>query len=74
VAYDPVEDDPRYLEVLDEVEQETKTRMKKDGWPDKPTFLGWCHLYWGYKKRVLWEKHGISWRSPAEMNPGLLYD
>ncbi|NQS72554.1 MAG: hypothetical protein HQQ73_10465 [Desulfobulbaceae bacterium] len=36
--------------------------------------MGFCHLYWTIVKRILWEKHGIDWKSPAEMNPDVFFD
>lgn len=49
--------------------------MREDGWPDEDAaFLGWCHVYWDYKRRILLEKYGIHWRSLAVMNPQVLFD
>ncbi|MDE5799531.1 MAG: hypothetical protein K2H74_00745 [Paramuribaculum sp.] len=36
--------------------------------------LGYCHYYWSAKKKILLEDYGIVWYSPAECNPGILYD
>jgi hypothetical protein len=36
--------------------------------------MGYCHEFWAAKKRILRRKYGIEWRSPAEMNPGTMFD
>ena len=65
---DEVEYSDRYL--LIEREMETLVRAETG----EGDYLGFCHLYWEVKKRVLWEKFGIEWRSPSERNPGIIYD
>jgi hypothetical protein len=35
---------------------------------------GLCHGQWAAMKRILRERHGITWRSPADMNPDVLFD
>ena len=39
-----------------------------------PGDLGFCHVFWAEKKRILKEKYGIDWKTPAEQNPGLCID
>ena len=36
--------------------------------------IGYCHLYWGEEKTLLRDEYGIEWKSPAELNPHVLYD
>jgi hypothetical protein len=36
--------------------------------------LGSCHFLWCEKKKLLQEKHGVNWFTPAEMNPGMRFD
>ena len=36
--------------------------------------LGFCHRIWSTKKRILKEKYNIDWKTPAEMNPGVMFD
>ncbi|MBQ4585894.1 MAG: hypothetical protein IJA82_06770 [Clostridia bacterium] len=66
--FDPVELTKEYLAIKDELEALV---LKKVG---KRRGLGYCHLYWATKKRILKEKYGIDWKSPAELNPGVLFD
>ena len=43
-------------------------------WPEMVNQMGFCHAFWGEKKRILKEKYGINWKTPAEENPGKIYD
>ena len=36
--------------------------------------LGSCHRLWALQKRILKEKYGITWYTPAELNPEIKYD
>ena len=36
--------------------------------------LGSCHRLWAIQKQILKEKYGITWYSPEELNPEIIYD
>ena len=36
--------------------------------------IGSVHNRWNLKKEYLKNKHGIDWKTPAEMNPGTMFD
>lgn len=36
--------------------------------------LGFCHIYWSTKKRILLEDYGIEWITPSESNPDIMFD
>ena len=36
--------------------------------------LGYCHVEWETKKRILYERYNIIWYSPAELNPTMCFD
>lgn len=36
--------------------------------------MGFCHMLWSVQKRILKEKYGIAWRSPAEAHKSILFD
>ena len=36
--------------------------------------LGSCHRLWDMQKTILKEKFGITWYSPDELNPEIIYD
>lgn len=35
--------------------------------------LGFCHIVWETKKRILKEKYGMEWKTPAEENPDIFH-
>ena len=71
LAYDPVEDDPRYAEVFKTIDDEVKELLA-----DHPQRggEGFVNIYWSTKKSLLKRKYGIDWRSPGELNPHVLFD
>jgi len=71
VRHDPIEDDPNYQAVISAIDAEVNENLKHH--PMRGGF-GFVHIYWQEKKRVLHDKYGIEWRSPAEMNPHILFD
>jgi hypothetical protein len=66
---DPIEMDPRTIPLLLRAALETEAELEGC---ERGT--GFCHLYWQTKKRILQERYGVSWKSPAEMNPELIFD
>lgn len=66
---DPVEQTLEYKKIEQELEALIEERLK-----DCPRGLGFCHEYWWTKKSILKEKYNIDWRSPAELNPNILFD
>ncbi len=63
IKNDPVEKTEEYLAVIDEVEERI----------DKEKTMDFCMEYWNLKAEYLFE-HGIIWRSPAQINPGVMFD
>ena len=41
---------------------------------DHPRGMGYCHAYWPERAKVLMSKFGVEWRSPARMNPRVIFD
>ena len=66
---DPIEWSAEYESNIDEVERIVDGMLS-----DHPRGMGFCHAYWSAKAYVLEERFGIVWRSPAVMNPGVLFD
>lgn len=66
---DPVEWSSAYEKVIDEVE-----RLVDEELEDHPRGMGFCFAYWSAKKHILLDRFGIEWRSPSEMNPGVMFD
>lgn len=66
---DPQESDPELGKLIRRAEREALAELK-----DLPRFEGFCHQLWARQKQILKEKHGMTWKSPAEMNPNVLFD
>ena len=66
--YDPIEDTAPFRRVERMARAEAERRAGKGG------YMGYCHRIWGEIQNVLLEKYGIVWRSPAAMNPNVLFD
>lgn len=54
--------------VMKEVDAEVEEMFK-----DYPKGLGFCHMAWNAKKRLL-QQRGYDWKTPAEESPHILYD
>lgn len=67
--YDFVEETAVYKEVEPIVEA---TIMEILG--ERFNCFGACHAIWHHQKRLLMEKYGIDWYSPAELNPDVNFD
>ena len=68
LLYDPIQFSEKWENNIYEVEKECDEKLK-----DVTRRMGFCHLYWSTKTQVLAE-HGITWRSPAVMNPKVRFD
>ena len=71
LSHDPVESDPRHAEVFARIDGEVDALLADH--PQRGA-EGFCHVWWKTKKRLLEERYGIDWRSPAEMNPHVIFD
>ena len=67
---DPQERDRTFRDLLKRVEKEAASRTEARG----IVGFGSCHAVWAEMKAILTDEHGISWRSPADMNPLVLFD
>lgn len=68
LLFDPVERTEKYEEVILDVETECDKRLS-----GQPRGMGFCFAYW-HERQAAFASHGIEWRSPMEMNPGVLFD
>ena len=88
MARDPQEDDeilgPIIHGTLDSVaervinEYDENIAEMRETEPQMADFLsnrrGICHRIWAKTKTQLKNQHGIEWRTPAEVNPGTIFD
>ncbi len=68
LQFDPIERTPLWEETYYEVEQECDRRLG-----DIPRGMGFCFPYWSTRRQVLAER-GIEWKSPAALNPHVMFD
>ena len=68
---DPQERDPKVRPYIEVAALEAEKELEQQGVKET---LGHCHLLWSVQQRILKEKYGIDWKTPAEMNPEILYD
>jgi hypothetical protein len=65
--HDPIEDDPLFSHLI-------QAAAKAAEYSAGPAARrGHCHHIWGEQKRIL-AAQGITWHSPADMNPWTIYD
>ncbi len=70
IEHDPIEDDPKLGPIVEKARREAVSEELGN----QPERLGFCHIVWATQKRILKDKYGIDWKTPAEMNPGILFD
>lgn len=68
---DPIEKDPKYVSIFNSIDDEVEVDLKNHPLKDQ---MGFCHIFWDRKQELLKTKYGIKWRTPAEMNPDILFD
>ena len=67
----PQERDPKKKKLIKAAEAEAEFSMEQDG---TLQLEGSCHILWGRQKQILEKRYGIKWRSPAEINPDVMFD
>jgi hypothetical protein len=68
--YDPLEDDPSVSRFIELARQEAESLvLSKDG-----RQFGHCFRVWDTMQRILHERHGIEWLTPAQLNPSIAFD
>ena len=67
---DPIESHPATAEFVKQAAIEAKAIVSTSG----PLKRGSSHAIWREQARILAERHQITWFSPRQMNPGVLYD
>ncbi len=69
--HDPIEDDIKYQAVFKKVSMEVDEALIHHPRRGK---IGFAHVFWDEKKKMLREKYGIDWKTPKEMNPNIFFD
>ena len=68
---DPIEQTSEYQNISNEVDEETNKILSEQSIPKT---RGYINKFWALKKQILKNKHNLNWKTPAEMNPGILFD
>jgi hypothetical protein len=85
--HDPVEDDPEirplFAAICEEARQDVEVwyqQRQEYLAASSPAVAGvlaarrgWCYRYWARVKELMRERHNIDWKTPAEMNPGIIF-
>lgn len=66
---DPIEWSAAYEDIIDEADRKTYALLE-----NHPRGMGFCLAYWNAKAQVLKTYYGIDWKSPAAMNPRVMFD
>jgi hypothetical protein len=72
--HDPIEDDPKFKSIIEAAGREAEAELANEPKAIRIGGDGYCHQFWSTKTRILKEKYGVDWKSPAEMNPDVLFD
>ena len=60
------------LNLTEEQMEEVNAKAEALAGPD--TYMGYCHIFWAAKKKILREEYGIDWKTPAEEYPTIIFD
>ncbi|MEM9253081.1 MAG: hypothetical protein AAGB29_12090 [Planctomycetota bacterium] len=78
MARDPIENDPRIKALVDaamaEAHQIVEAHWESNGYNARGIRKGKTPATWKEAARILREKHGIIWKNPMQMTPGLFVD
>lgn len=53
---------------------EKVNKLIAEEFKNKQNEIGICHTIWARKKQLLKELYNIDWKTPAELNPGTIFD
>ncbi len=68
ILADPIGKNPAYAEIF------RAARARVDAEVGTPYEFGTCHKRWRLLQKILKEEHGITWYTPKEMNPTMIFD
>lgn len=71
------EEEKHIEECINKLKPEINKELRKLDLIDdngNPTQLGVCHTEWAITKKLMKERYGIDWKSPAELTPWIDFD
>lgn len=69
IKHDLKEFAPKYQELI-----AAAGRKADENLANEPRDAAFAERFWAEKKRILKAEYGIDWKSPAEMNPEVVFD
>ena len=66
---DPIEWTLEWESIIDKADSMVFSELK-----DTPRGMGFCFAYWSKRREILEREFGVEWRSPAVMNPRVMFD
>lgn len=52
----------------------TVNKILEEEFKDRKNQVGICHQIWARKKQLLKDLYNLDWKSPAELNPDIIFD
>jgi hypothetical protein len=83
LAREDKDEDDAFVSLYMSLRESTEKKLNeaKRLMPDNPEQaaqvfmqLGSCHTLWALQKRILKEKYGITWYTPDELHPEIIFD
>jgi len=78
LKHDPQEDDPKIGPLIQTALKEAGEIVEREfderGWNASGETMGKSPGIWKRAAEILHERHGIEWKDPMRMNPGLFVD
>ena len=71
MKYDPIQDNPVIRPLIEAAASKAEQLLEHD---PRRGQMGFCFVHWATMKKILREAHGIDWKTPAELNPDVLFD
>jgi hypothetical protein len=72
MSVDPTEEDPQLIAIVEAAAKEAEVELA--AYDMVPGRMGYCHVLWGTQQRILKQKYGIDWKTPAELRPWATFD
>lgn len=66
---DPIEWSAEFENCISEAQQKADKALR-----NVPRGMGFCFAWWTTLRDILLKDYGITWRSPAQMNPRVMFD
>ena len=66
---DPQERDPRLGPLIRAAHRQARADLGP-----LTQAMGSCYVVWARQQEILATEHGIRWQSPADLNPGIIWD